>query len=114
MSRYYGKFGYSDTVEARPGVWEETIIEKSYRGDVTRNTRRLTDSQDRIIANPNVSMDVSIVADPYALQNFHKIKYITYLGSKWKINNVEVNFPRLILHIGDLYTEEEVENTDGQ
>ncbi len=114
MSRYYGKFGYSDTVEAHPGVWEETIIEKAYQGDITRNSRRLNQSQDFINDNPNVSMDVSIVADPYALQNFHKIKYITYLGSKWKINNVEVNFPRLILHIGDLYTEEEVENTDGQ
>lgn len=113
MARYYGKIGYADTVETRPGIWEETIIEHSYQGDATRNTRRISQMNEQINDNINVSMDISIVADPYAYQNFHKIKYITYLGSKWKVNNVEVNFPRLILHIGDVYNEQEAENTDG-
>ena len=115
MPRYYGKIGYFDTVEARPGIWEEQIIEKTYKGDLTRNTRRISQGTDKINDNINFSMDVSILADPYAFQNFHKIKYITYMGSKWKVSNIQVQFPRLILYISELYNEEEeVENTDGQ
>ena len=115
MPRYYGKVGYVDTVEARPGVWEEQIIEKTYKGDLTRNTRRISQGSDKINDDVVFSMDVSILADPYAFQNFHKIKYITYMGSKWKVSNIQVQFPRLILYISELYNvEEEVENTDGQ
>lgn len=115
MPRYYGKVGYVDTVEARPGVWEEQITEKTYKGDLTRNTRRISQGSDKIDDDVVFSMDVSILADPYAFQNFHKIKYITYMGSKWKVSNIQVQFPRLILYISELYNvEEEVENTDGQ
>lgn len=107
MAKYYGEIGFVDTVETSPGIWEEKIIIRRYAGDVTRNTRRYNTVNDQINDNLNISNDISIVADPYASQNFHKIRYITYMGSKWKINNVEVNFPRLILHISDIYNEEE-------
>ena len=107
MAKYYGEIGFVDTVETSPGIWEEKIIIRHYAGDVTRNTRRYNAVNDQINDNLNISNDISIVADPYASQNFHKIRYITYMGSKWKINNVEVNFPRLILHISDIYNEEE-------
>lgn len=107
MAKYYGEIGFADTVETSPGIWEEKIIIRRYAGDVTRNTRRYNTVNDQINDNLNISNDISIVADPYASQNFHKIRYITYMGSKWKINNVEVNFPRLILHISDIYNEEE-------
>lgn len=107
MAKYYGEIGFVDTVETSPGIWEEKIIIRRYAGDITRNTRRYSAANDQINDNLNISNDISIVADPYASQNFHKIRYITYMGSKWKINNVEVNFPRLILHISDIYNEEE-------
>ena len=47
----------------------------------------------------------TILADPYANENFFKMKYITYMGSKWKITDVRVEFPRLILTVGGLYNE---------
>ena len=106
MAKYYGEIGFSETTETSPGVWTESLVKRFYQGEVTRNTRRYNLSNDGINDNLNISNDISIVADPYAIQNFHKIRYITYMGSKWKINNVEVNFPRLILHISDLYNEE--------
>ena len=103
MAKYFGKIGYAEQVETVPGVWEEKIIEHNYYGDVVRNIRRL-ESSGNLNDNINVSMEISIVADPYAIQNFHAMRYIEFMGSLWKISSVEVNYPRLILSIGGLYT----------
>lgn len=104
MAKFYGSVGYADTVETAPGVWQEQIIEHSYYGDLTRNTRQLQ-SGETLNDNINVANEISIVADPFARQNFHKMRYVVFMGSKWKISKVEVNYPRLILTIGGLYHE---------
>lgn len=103
MAKYFGRIGYAEQVETVPGVWEEKIIEHNYYGDVVRNIRRL-ESSGNLNDNINVSMEISIVADPYAIQNFHAMRYVEFMGSLWKISSVEVNYPRLILSIGGLYT----------
>ena len=103
MAKYFGKVGYAEQVETVPGVWEEKITERQYYGDVVRNIRKL-ESSGEVNDNINVSMEISIVADPYAIQNFHTMRYIEFMGSLWKIYNVEVNYPRLVLTIGGLYT----------
>ena len=102
MAKYFGKIGYAEQVETAPGVWEEQITERQYYGDVVRNIRKLESSRD-INDNINVSMEISIVADPYAIQNFHAMRYVEFMGSLWKITSVEVNYPRLILSIGGVY-----------
>ena len=103
MAKYFGKVGYAEQVETVPGVWEEQITERQYSGDVVRNIRKL-ESSGEVNDDINVSMEISIVADPYAIQNFHVMRYIEFMGSLWKIYNIEVNYPRLILKIGGLYT----------
>ena len=103
MTKSYGKIGYAEQVETAPSVWEEQTNESQYYGDVVRNVRKLEPSGE-VNDNINVSMEISIVADPYAIQNFHTMRYIEFMGSLWKIYNVEVNYPRLILTIGGLYT----------
>ena len=103
MAKYFGKVGYAEQVETTPGVWGEKIAERQYFGDVVRNIRKLEPSGE-VNDNINVSMEISIVADPYAIQNFHAMRYSEYLGSLWKIYHVEVNSPRLVLTIGGLYT----------
>lgn len=105
MGKFFGKIGYSETIETAPGVWESHIIERMYYGDVTRNTRRLENSQG-INDDINISNLISIVADAYAYQNFFAIKYVEWMGSRWKITNVEVQRPRLILTIGGVYNGE--------
>ena len=102
MGKWFGRIGYAEQLEATPGVWEEKIVERNYYGDVVRNYRKLEPSGE-VNDNINVSMEISIVADPYAIQNFHAMRYIEYMGSLWKLSNVEVNYPRLILQIGGLY-----------
>ena len=102
MAKWYGKIGYADNVEVEPGVWEDSIVEHSYYGDLNRNTRRLQNSGG-INDNINLSNEVSIVADPYASENFYKMRYVEFAGTKWKITNVEVKYPRLILSIGGVW-----------
>ena len=102
MAKWFGKIGFAETKETKPGVWEEIITVREYYGDVTRNTRRFQSSEN-LNDNIVVSNDISIVADPYAIQNFHSIRYIEFMGTKWKSDNVEVSYPRLILTLGEIY-----------
>lgn len=103
MAKFYGKIGYIDTVETSPGVWEEQITERNYYGDVIRNTRRLQ-TADKLNDDINISNEFSIVADPYAMNHFYSMKYIEFMGAKWKISNVDAStYPRLILSVGGLY-----------
>ena len=102
MGKWYGAIGYAATIEARPGVSKQKITERSYYGDFIRNIRRLQDAG-KVNDDLNVSNEISIIADPFAYQNFHTMRYVTYMGVKWKISSVEVQYPRLILTIGGVY-----------
>lgn len=104
MPKYCGLIGFAETVETAPGIWEERITERRYYGDVLRNTRRFQNS-DGINDNINISNEISIISDPYASRNLQYIRCVEFMGAKWKISNVEVQFPRLILTIGDVYNE---------
>lgn len=107
MAKWFGKIGYANSQETQPGVWRDNpIIEREYYGDTVRNVRRL-ENQQKINDDISVAVDISIVADPFAYNNFHTMKYIEYMGSKWKISSVEVQYPRLILSLGGLYNGEE-------
>lgn len=103
MAKWFGKIGYAETEEISPGVWKEQIVEREYYGDLVRNTRRLQ-TADKINDDIIVSNELSIVSDPYAMNNFHLIRYAEFMGTKWKISSVEVSYPRLILTLGGLYT----------
>lgn len=102
MARYSGKIGFAVTKETKPGVWADEITERTYYGDLTRNTRRLQ-SSGNLNDNLVISNELSIVADPYANENFHAIRYAVFMGMKWKINSVQVQYPRLILELGEVY-----------
>ena len=103
MAKWFGKIGYADSViETSPGVYEEQITVRSYYGDVYRNTRLLQNSGN-VNDNINIGNQFSIVADQFAELNFHMMRYVEYMGSKWKVTNVDVQPPRLILTVGGLY-----------
>ncbi len=104
MAKWFGPIGYAETVETKPGVWNEQITERMYSGDVLRNTSRFQNTEN-LNDDINVSNEISIVADPYANQNFHLMRYVEFMGTKWKISNVEVQYPRLRLTIGGVYNE---------
>lgn len=111
MAKFYGSVGYADTVETAPGVHEEKIVEYPYYGDLTRNVRQLQ-SGETLNDDINIANEISIVADPFANQNFHRMRYVGFMGANWKISNVEVHYPRLILTIGGVYNGETASSED--
>ena len=92
------------TEEVEPGIYVEKIVENEYYGDVIKNTRRLREAN-KVNDDVNVSNQFSIIADPFANNNFHAMRYIMFMGVKWKITDIEVQYPRLILSVGGLYNE---------
>jgi len=102
MAKWHGNIGYAEQVDTTRGVFEEQITKREYRGDILKNTRRWQ-SGEGLNDNLNVNNKVSILADPYANQHFHNMRFIEWYGADWKITNVEVQRPRLILTIGGVY-----------
>lgn len=103
MARYFGEIGYADgVVETALGVREERIVEYKYYGDVIRNTRRLQDGTN-VNDDISVSNSISIVADAYANEHFFAMRYIRWQGALWKVSDVEVQSPRLLLRLGGVY-----------
>lgn len=100
-TKFYGIVAYAITEEAVPGKWKDTIVKKMYRGDVTRVSRRLQTAE--VIDDIQVRNEIRIVADAFAYQNFQSIRYIEWMGTKWKVNSVTVDRPRLVLEIGGEY-----------
>ena len=99
MPKFSGAVGYSKQVESSPGVWTPETIEREYYGDLIHNARQLQNAN-KINDDLNINNQLSIVADPYARDHFHEMLYAKFNGIAWKITNVEVQYPRLILTLG--------------
>lgn len=102
MAKYYGIVGFCKSVEKRPGVWDDQVVERKYRGDVIRINQRWQPAQ-KVNDDLVINNQISIISDPYAFENLYAIKYVCLTGVKWKVSNVEVQYPRLILSIGGVY-----------
>lgn len=105
MNKWYGLIGYATMVESAPDVWKEQITERMTSGNIQQLSRRLKD-ESQVNSNVVITNALSILADPYAIQHFQDIRYAEVWGTKWRVNNIEVNYPRLLLHLGEQYHEE--------
>lgn len=119
MNKFYGPVGYSITSEKlvedldtgemiHTSVWETKIVERQYSGDVINN-RVKRGSANSVNSDINISKSISIVADPFAYQNFMNMAYVEWQGIKWEITNIEPQYPRLIIDIGGIYNVNEKE-----
>ena len=66
MSKYFGQIGFTVSEETDPGVWTESIVERDYFGDITKNYKRYEGN--KIVDDINISNNISIVADPFAYE----------------------------------------------
>lgn len=103
MAKFSGVIGYGHAVRTAPGVTNDVITEKKAFGDVIQNSRRLQESDQSTNDDIAVGNSISIVADAYASENFYAIRYVEWAGALWKVSNVDVNRPRLILRLGGVY-----------
>lgn len=102
MAKFYGKVGYGEAVESGPGVITDQITERSYIGDVVRNSRRL-ESGDQLNNDLTVNNSISILADAYARGHIFAMRYVSWQGVLWIISEVTVEPPRLLLRLGGVY-----------
>ncbi len=100
--KFYGPIGFTVSEETRPGVWQQKITERNYYGELSKQVNKWNTGEG-INQDADFSTQISIVSDPFAVNNFHSIKYAEYLGVKWKVNAVEIMRPRLLLTLGGEY-----------
>lgn len=100
--KWSGIIGFEELELSSSGVYTPHITEKTFKGDILRNYRKVQPGEN---FNDNfvVSDEISIIADPYSLKNFYRMKYVTYMGQKWKVSSAVPKYPRINLTIGDLY-----------
>lgn len=110
MARFSGTIGFLRTEETdpeeHPGVYVEVLKEKRYYGDVLSNSRRW-DQNGNLNDNLAINNRISVVADPFAREHLGAMKFVRWFGDTWKITNVEIQYPRIILTIGGQYHEPE-------
>lgn len=102
MAKWYGPIGFGIAEETEPGYWENVIEERPYYGEVLSNFRKIQNSGG-VNDDINIANKISIVSDPFANKNFHSIRYVNYMGTNWKVTDVEVLYPRLILTLGGVW-----------
>lgn len=103
--KWFGEIAFASELEIEPGVTENQLVTRRYFGDVLKNYKR--DINNQITNNFTVNNQISVVADPFVMGNFHHIVYATFMGTKWRVSSVDVQYPRLILDLGDVYKVED-------
>lgn len=103
MAKFRGRVGYVQTVESSPDIWTTTETIRFYRGDLVREQRRWEGAEDHPNEDLSISNEISILADKFAYENLNAMKWVEVFGSKWKINSVTLNYPRITLTLGGVY-----------
>lgn len=112
MAKFYGNVGYIETVKTSPGVWSEKTTVRKHAGEVLTSSRRYENGQGTTNDDLVLSSRLSIVADSFARANFSMIKWVELWGVKWKVTNIEVLYPRLVLSFGGVWGEEDEDVED--
>ena len=102
MGKWFGNVGFNTTGETDPGVWEQQVTPRPYYGDVISNRWKRQSSSD-VNDSINVSNSISIVADAFANENCSDMLYIEFMGTKWKITDIEPQYPRILITMGGVY-----------
>ena len=104
--RFHGAVGVAASTQVSPGVWKDIITERTYYGDVVRQSRRLDPPllvPPETAGNLTLENSFSILADSDAYADFMNFRYVEWEGNRWTVTNVEVRRPRLILTVGGLW-----------
>lgn len=109
--KFRGPVGFVEVVEKRPGVKTTEPIEYNYSGDVLKRSIRFQTGES-VNDTIGVQNQISILADPYARNHVGSMRYVKWMGSAWKITDISVQYPRLILTLGGHYNGATVRSSD--
>ena len=102
MSRFSGKLGFVMTHETDEGVWLEEFVELHVKGTIRSLYVR---NENSASANTNLRLtnEISILMDTKIKTYLETLKYVVWKGSKWEVQSIGVNYPRLTINLGGLY-----------
>lgn len=108
MAKWYGQIGFSIQKESdpvnHPSVYTSEITERNYYGDVIKKSRHWQSSEN-LNDNLTISAQISVISNSFMTDNIGNIVYVTWLGNKWKVSDVEYEWPRITLTLGAIYNE---------
>lgn len=104
MTRFSGNVGFSNPARS-DGVTKDVITERPYVGDKETDTRYFANAES-VLGKISFQTRISIMADPYALENWTKIRYVEWAGAKMIVESVKHERPRLTLVLGGVYNGE--------
>lgn len=102
MSRFSGKLGFVMTRETEEGVWLEDNIEIPVKGTI-RSLYVRNDNNASVNSNLRLTNEVSVLLNSKINTYLETLKYVVWKGSKWEVQSIGVNYPRLTINLGGLY-----------
>ncbi len=102
MSRFSGKLGFVMTRETEEGVWLETPVELPAKGTI-RSLYVRNDNSSSANTNLRLTNEISILMDSKIFSYLESLKYVVWKGSKWEVQSIGVNYPRMTINLGGLY-----------
>ena len=102
MARFSGLVGYVPQQETTPGVWTPVENPRKMKGDIIRQSSTNASSGN---LNDDVTLNhrISLIGDAYAFDNYFNIKWIKIDTMKWKVVNIEIERPRIIISLGGVW-----------
>jgi len=101
--KFVGRIGFVVYEETRPDVWEEVEKEFKYKGEITQDRRRYVGTEDSVNTSMKLNNHVSVLMDRRLRDNYAHLKYVVWNGSKWKVDEIEIDHPRINIYLGQMY-----------
>ena len=104
MDKYVGKIGYCTVLPnaTHDTTYEENFIEEPCTGEIHRIKSNFNNGSS-VNSDVKITMEISFLADGFARLHFDDIRYITYMGKRWRVESVDPSWPRMTLSIGGLF-----------
>lgn len=90
------------TRETGEGVWLEDKIEIPVKGTI-RNLYIKNNNNSSVNSDLRLTNEVSILLNSKIQTYLETLKYVVWKGSKWEVQSIGVNYPRLTINLGGLY-----------
>lgn len=111
--KFSGKIGFDfGTREVKPGVYRPVIEERPYVGDIYQNNRIHSSSSEKQNEDLKLSNRLSIISDLYVQNNWSSIRYVVWKNARWKVTQINVEFPRIVISMGGVYNGPEPAETE--
>lgn len=110
-NKFSGFIGFVANTEIEPGIFEDVVTERKYKGEILKNNQHLQ-VDTTTSGNFRITNHFSIVGDRYAFDHIGDIRYLVWRGTRWLVADVELAHPRLDITIGGLYNGPQADSSD--